>query len=109
MIVRTAATTVMVLAVLAGLVAACASGSTDPESACDAAVAQAVAIDPASDTVQPVDGGIAGCSSLEAWVAAAQKYPDAFGGQAPTSFARERCGSSTALAATPVCVELLGN
>ena len=109
MILRTIATSVMALGLLAGLVAACASGQPDAASACDAALAQAMAIDPASDTVQVADGGIAQCPSLEAWVAAAQRYPDAFGGQDPASLARERCGASAELATTPVCTEILGN
>jgi hypothetical protein len=101
--------TVIVVALLASLVSACGTGSTDPQSACDTALAQAMAIDPASDTVEPVDGAIAGCASVEAWVAAAQKYPDAFGGQDPATLARERCAASPQLAATPVCVGLSGN
>jgi hypothetical protein len=72
MILRTIATSVIALGLLTCLVAACASGQPDAASACVSASAQAMAIDPASDTVQVADGGIAGCPSLEAWVAAAQ-------------------------------------
>ena len=106
---RTAAKTVLLLAVLGSVVTACGSPTADRASDCDQAVARAIAIDPASDTVMTVDGAIAGCQSLEAWVAAAQRYPDAFGGQDPADLARERCGLSAALANTPVCSELLSS
>jgi hypothetical protein len=111
MIGRTVATTLMVLAVLASLVAACGSGSADVSSAevgsaCDEAFAQAMAIEPGSDTVQSFDGAIAGCSSLESWVSAAQRFPDAFGGQDPATVAQERCAAAPELANTPVCAEL---
>jgi hypothetical protein len=109
MIARTVAPTLLILVLLAGLVSACGTGYTDPQSACDAAVAQAVAIDPNSDTVEPVDGAIAGCRSLEAWVAAAEQYPDAFGGKDPAELARERCAASAQLAAAPVCAGLSGS
>jgi hypothetical protein len=111
MIGRTVATTLMVIAVLAGLVSACGTGSAGvgsavAGSACDEAFAQAMAIDPGSDTVHPVDGTIAGCSSLESWVTAAQRFPDAFGGQDAATVAQDRCAASPDLADTPVCAEL---
>ncbi|HET9756076.1 MAG TPA: hypothetical protein VFP66_06215 [Candidatus Limnocylindrales bacterium] len=111
MIGRTAKSTLMVLAVVASLISACGTGSAgvgsaDTGSTCDEAFAQAMAIDPGSDTVQQVDGTFAGCSSLESWVAAAQRFPDAFGGQDPGTIAAERCAASPALASTPVCMEL---
>jgi hypothetical protein len=111
MIGRTVATTLMVIAVLASLVSACGTGSAgvgsaDVGSTCDAAFAQAIAIEPGSDTVQSFDGAIAGCSSLESWVSAAQRFPDAFGGQDPQTVAQERCAASPDLADTPVCAEL---
>lgn len=109
---RTVATTVLMLAVVGSFVTACGSAtadqqSADGQSACDQAVAQAIAIDPGSDTVGGVDGAIAGCPSLEAWVAAAQRFPDAIDGQDPTALANERCGS-VQLANTPVCIDLRG-
>ena len=57
MIGRTAKSTLMVLAVVASLVSACGTGSVGVGSAntgstCDEAFAQAMAIDPGSDTVQ---------------------------------------------------------
>ena len=111
MIGRTAKSTLMVLAVVASVVSACGTGSVGVGSAntgstCDEAFAQAMAIDPGSDTVQQVDGTFAGCSSLESWVAAAQRFPDAFGGQDPATIAAERCAASPELASTPVCMEL---
>lgn len=111
MIRTTVATTVMVPAAITSLVSACGTGSTGVGSAgagltCDEAFAQAMAIDPGSDTVQQVDGTFAGCSSLESWVAAAQRFPDAFGGQDPATIAAERCAASPELASTPVCMEL---
>jgi hypothetical protein len=111
MIGRTITTTLVVLAALAILVSACGTGSADVGSAhvgsaCDEAFAQAMAIEPGSDTVQSFDGAIAGCSSLESWVSAAQRFPDAFGGQDPQAVAQERCAASPDLADTPVCAEL---
>lgn len=99
----------MILAVLGTLVSACGTGSPDPQAACDQAIAQAMAIDPASDTVRAVDGAIAGCRSLETWVAAARRYPDTYVGRDPASLARQRCGASAGLATTPVCVEIQAN
>lgn len=103
----TVARTVVVAVVLGTFVAACGARSTDPQAACDQAMAQAMAIDPHSDTVQAVDGAIAGCSSLESWVAAAKRYPDAFGGQDPVTVARDRCSRSSALAGAAVCASLV--
>jgi len=94
---------------LGAVVSACGMGYQDPQAACDQAVAAAMAIDPRSDTVRSIDGAIAGCASLEAWVSAAQRYPDAFGGQDPTAVAHERCGTSTALAGSGVCADLQGD
>ena len=119
---RTVARTVLLFAVLGSFVTACGSASTygqpaggqyaggqsaGGQSACDQAVAQATAIDPGSDTVGALDGAIAQCPSLEAWVAAAERYPDAIDGQDPTAIANELCGSEQ-LANTPVCIELRG-
>ena len=103
---RAVATSLIVVGVLGTLVSACGTGYADPQSACDQAVAQAMAIDPGSDTVQAVDGAIAGCSSLGAWVAAAQYYPDAFGGRNPVDVARDRCATSSALTNASVCADL---
>ncbi|MHB8893113.1 MAG: hypothetical protein ACYC65_13850 [Candidatus Limnocylindrales bacterium] len=47
--VRTVATTVMVLGVFASHDSAFGTGYADPQSACDRAIARAMAIDPASD------------------------------------------------------------
>jgi hypothetical protein len=103
---RTRVATVLLLGVLAGVITACGNATADSQSACDQAIAQAVAIDPASDTVSSVDGAIAGCPSLEAWVTAAERYPDAFGGVDPAAVADERCATNAALASTPVCTDL---
>ena len=63
---KTVATTVFLLGVFGGVLMGCASVTADRGAACDQAVAQAMAIDPGSDTVSAVDGAIAGCASLEA-------------------------------------------
>ncbi len=84
------------------------TGSADTQSACDQAFAQAVAIDPGTDTVESIGGAVAECQSLEEWVAAAQQFPDAFGGSDPTTLAQERCAASPDLATTPICLELSG-
>ena len=88
------------------LVAACSPGVADSDAACDAAFAQAMAIDPASDTVDGFDGAIAGCSSLETWVAAARRFPDTTAGQDPVAFAATRCTASSDLAGSAVCIGL---
>jgi hypothetical protein len=106
---RTVATTVLLLGLLGSVATGCGSATADRQAACDQAFAQAIAIDPGSDSVDAVDGAIAGCPSLEAWVAAAKRYPDAFGGQDPATLAGERCGTSPALANVPVCTDLQGN
>lgn len=103
---RTRLATFVVLGVLASVMTACGSATADSQAACDQAIAQAVAIDPASDTVSSVDGAIAGCPSLEAWVAAAERYPDAFGGRDAAAVADERCATNAALANTAVCTDL---
>jgi hypothetical protein len=100
---------VLMLGVLGGVLTGCAGATADQQSTCDQAVAQAMAIDPGSDTVSAIDGAIAGCQSLEAWVAAAGRYPGAFGGQDPAALAGERCDSSAALANAAVCADLQGN
>jgi hypothetical protein len=106
---RTLPTTLLLLGLLGSVVTACGSATADRQVACDQAFAQAIAIDPASDTIRSVDGAIAGCQSLEAWVAAAKRYPDSFEGQDPAALASARCGSSPALANAPVCIDLQGN
>jgi hypothetical protein len=78
----------------------------DPGAGCDYAFAQAIAIAPDSDTVDPVDGAVASCPSLEAWVKAATRYPDSIAGQDPLAYARSSCAASAQLARTPVCLEL---
>jgi hypothetical protein len=98
-----------VLALLGSLVTACGSAATDQQGACDRAFAQAEAIDPASDTVSDIDGTIAGCQSLEAWVAAAQRHPAALAGQDPATVAGQRCATSADLANAPVCIDLQGH
>jgi hypothetical protein len=103
---RTIATTVLLLGILGSVVTACGSATADQQSACDQSFAQAMAIDPGSDTVNAVDGAIAGCQSLETWVAAAERYPDAFGGQDPVAVANERCDTSAELQNTAVCIAL---
>ena len=103
---RTIATTVLMLGLLGSFTAGCGSATADPQSACNQAFSQAMAIDPGSATVSAVDGAIAGCQSLEAWVTAAERYPDAFGGQDPAAVASERCATSAQLANTPVCTDL---
>ncbi len=106
---RTGMRIVLVLGMFGGVLAGCASATADSQSSCDNAVAQAMAIDPGSDTVSSIDGAIAGCPSLEAWVSAAGRYPDAFGDQDPTTLATARCEASPQLASTPVCTDLQGS
>jgi hypothetical protein len=112
---RTGARTVLLLGVLLTFVTACGGATIDGnataagQSACDDAFAQAIAIDADSDTVDAIDGAIAGCQSLEAWVQAAEQHPDAFGGQDAAALAKERCAASTTLANTAVCTDLQGN
>jgi hypothetical protein len=106
---RTRIRIVLVMGMLGSVLAGCASATAGGQSACDQAVAQAMAIDPGSDTVSAVDGAIAGCQSLEAWVSAAGRYPDAFGGQDPTTLATTRCDTSAQLANAPVCTDLSGD
>jgi hypothetical protein len=101
-------TTVLLLGIL-GSLTACGGATPDQQSACDAAFAQAFAIEPGVDTVSSVDGAISGCQSLEAWVSAAEQFPDAFGGEDPADLARQRCAANPALADTPVCAELLAS
>jgi hypothetical protein len=98
------------LAILGSLMNACGNASTDghaadEQSACDQAFAQAIAIDPAADTVGALDGSIAQCASLEVWVAAAARFPDTFDSQDPTAVADARCASEQ-LENTPVCMDL---
>lgn len=99
---------VIVVVVVGGFVVV-QSSTTDQQAACDRAVAEAMAIDPRSDTVASVDGAIARCGSLEVWDRAAKRYPDAFSGQDPTTLARDRCGASSDLEAVPVCTDIRGN
>ena len=107
--------TILWFLVLGSFVMACASATTggsttaDQQSACDQAFAQATAIDPGSDTVDSVDGAIAGCGSLESWVSAAARHPDAFGGQDPATVAGERCAANPQLAGAAVCTDLQGS
>jgi hypothetical protein len=96
-------------AALTILLSACATGVADRDAACDTAYAQALAVDPGSDTVSAVDGAIASCSSLAAWVAAASRYPDTTAGQDPASYAATRCATSPGLAASVVCTSLPGS
>jgi hypothetical protein len=103
---KTVATTVLLLGILGSFVTACGSATADQQSKCDQAFAQAMAMDPGSDTVSPVDGSFAGCQSLESWVAAAKQYPDAFGGRDPAAVASERCATSPELQNTAVCIAL---
>ena len=93
---------------LAILFAGCATGEANDGAGCDDALAQATAIDPASDTVSALDGAIASCPSLETWVAAASRYPDTTAGQDPVAYALTRCTASRDLADTPVCLGLPG-
>jgi hypothetical protein len=108
---RTIATTVLLLGIVGAFVAGCNDAAADRsapdgQSACDQAFAQAIAIDPGADTISAIDGAIAGCQSLEAWVDAAQRFPDALDGQDPDLIAGERCAASTELAHTAVCTDL---
>jgi hypothetical protein len=99
----------LAVAIAASLVvSACSAAAADPAASCDAAVAQAVAIDPGSDTIDAFDGAIAGCPSLEAWVSAAKQYPDTSVGQDPVSYAATRCRASGGLAGSAVCARLAG-
>lgn len=89
----------------ATLLSGCTTQVASGEAECNQAFAQAIAIDPASDTV---DGAIASCSSLEAWVAAARRYPDTTAGQDPVAYAATRCAATPEIAGSPVCVALPG-
>jgi hypothetical protein len=95
-------------AVLAIVLAACATSVADRDAACDNAYAEAMAVDPASDTVDVADGAIATCSSLEAWVAAARRFPDTTAGQDPVAFAASRCAAAPGIAGSPVCLGVPG-
>lgn len=106
---RTVTTAVLLLGILVSLVTACGSAVADQQAACDQAFAQATAIEPGSDTVSSFDGAIAGCQSLEAWVASAEQYPDAFGGRDPLAVASERCAAFPELANTAVCADIQGS
>ena len=112
---RIVARTALLLCILSAFVIACDSATIDGSattaegSACDQAFAQAVALDPDSDTVSALDGVIATCQSLEAWVHAAGQHPDAFGGQDPADLASARCAASAQLVGTPVCTEIQSN
>ena len=112
---KTLTRTILGFIVLGSFVTACASATTggnttaDQQSACDQAFAQAIALDPGSDTVDSVDGAIAGCASLESWVTAAARHPDAFGGQDPATVAGLRCSANSQLAGTAVCTDLQGS
>ena len=75
---RRASRVTLAVVLCAMLTSACGTGRQDPESACDEAIAQAVAIDPASDTVDNQGGAVASCGSVEVWAAAASRYPDSF-------------------------------
>jgi ABC-type uncharacterized transport system substrate-binding protein len=112
---RIVARTVLMLGILGALVTGCGSASSVGQAAdadqatCDQAFAQAIALDPDSDTVSTIDGAIASCQSLEAWVQAADQQPDVLGGQDPATLASERCAASHDLAGTPVCNEIQSN
>jgi hypothetical protein len=112
---RIVARTVLLLGILGALVTGCGSASTvgqaadADQSTCNQAFAQAIALDPDSDTVSAIDGAIASCQSLEAWVQAADQQPDVLGGQDPAALASERCAASPGLAGTPVCDEIQSN
>jgi ABC-type uncharacterized transport system substrate-binding protein len=112
---RIVARTVLLLGILGALVAGCASATIDgnattaDQATCDQAFAQAIALDPDSDTVSAIDGAIASCQSLEEWVQAADQQPDVLGGQDPAALASERCAASPDLAGTPVCNEIQSN
>ena len=93
---------------LAILLSGCRTGAADGGAACDDAFAEAIAVDPASDTASAFDGAIASCSSLEAWVAAASRYPDTTAGQDPVAFAVTRCTVVRGIAASRVCSGLPG-
>jgi hypothetical protein len=102
---RTLTTTLLLLGLL-GSLTACGGATADQQSACDAAFAKAFAIEPGVDTVSSVDGAIAGCRSLEAWVSTAEQFPDAFGAEDPADLARQRCAANPVLKNTPICAEL---
>jgi hypothetical protein len=112
---RMLARTAMLLFIFSAFVIACdgatidGAGTTAEASACDQAFADAIALDADSDTVSAIDGVIATCQSLEAWVQGAQQHPDLLGGQDPADLAGARCAASSLLAGTPVCTEIQGN
>jgi hypothetical protein len=112
---RIVARTALLLGILGALLTACGSATIDgnattaEQAACDQAFAQAIALDADSDTVSTIDGAIAGCPSLEAWVKAAEQHPDALAGQDPAALASERCAASSDVAGTPVCNEIQSN
>ena len=53
-----------------------------------------------------IDGAMASCPSLEAWVDAASRYPDTTAGRDPVIYAEGRCSGSAQLAGIPVCVAI---
>ena len=93
---------------LAMLLSGCATQAADRGAGCDDAFAVAMAVDPASDTGSALDGAIASCPSLEAWAAAASRYPDTTAGQDPVAFAVTRCTVSRGIAGSRVCQGLPG-
>lgn len=105
---RTSSRVAVIGSALAILLSGCGSGVADSGAACDQAFAEAVAIDPASDSVRALDGAITSCSSLEAWVAAASRYPDTTAGQDPVAYAVTRCATSPGIAHSQVCLALPG-
>ena len=100
---------VLVGGVVAALVAGCATGLTDHAASCDAAFAQAMTLGPTSNPVHAIDGAIATCPSLTAWVAAARQFPQTAAGQDPVGYAIRRCAASSELAGARVCEGLPSN
>ena len=90
--------------VLAILLSGCAAAAADQGATCDGAFAQAMAIDPATDTVGAIDDTIASCSSLEAWVAAASRHRPWIAGQDPIAYAATRCAAAPRIAHSAVCL-----
>ena len=69
--------TALATAALAIALGGGASSAPDPAGDCDTALANAMAVDPGSDTVMAFDSAMASCTALRAWLAAALDDRDA--------------------------------
>ena len=71
---------------------------------CDAAFAQAAAVDAMHDTIEDLYPAVEACTTLDAWVAASDANPGAVSeGVDPLIVLGNICGNNTDLAATDLC------